>query len=321
MKKPEELKPLVPGFPFSEAFAFYLYRKRIGLRDFEVSTLDQLAEFDRERGKMQRVLQKKQLTAELVDIFLPSDLQGAVNYRFAAHRQKNDLASQTYAKKCLLKLMARLAELEQAIAKLPRRSRGKLNKEVAKQEWHLFDTEMITALLDDVSKALESATPKCWADAALKVIHQPLALASFALQARGRSDLNDLWESLSPWTRNAVEERISRGRRPISLTRFLRELVALLAEMSLQDEARIKLVRRTDLMRQFGRPIANEWRKSGLRVGRANVWKDECLYESEGAIQQYCNAALRAVGDRTRLTPGNVRAIKREIGDVKCKTA
>jgi hypothetical protein len=166
----------------------------------------------------------------------------------------------------------------------------------------VFDTEIFIDVLDATAKALCQVSPRRLADDAYSMIYPPV---QDWLIETSRSPLVELWESIPAITRVNVE-RLMQGRQPSrSLVAWLNTLFQLLdQERPVQAQGAPPSV-----LRIFAKGTARIWKRLGLRPGRQyDTYKDQAV---ESGYQRFCNLALAAFGDTSKLSGRQVSNAKK----------
>jgi hypothetical protein len=103
--------------------------------------------------------------------------------------------------------------------------------------------------------------------------------------------------------RLSAELKMRSRKRFASAPQFLRQLAQLIHRRV--DSRRGRPSR---LTRQYLRAVAANWLDLKLKIGRARG------DESASVFQQFCEAALIAVGDRTKITSRDIKWLKETLG-------
>jgi hypothetical protein len=188
-----------------------------------------------------------------------------------------------------------------------------------------FDTEVFIELVDTISAALPTLSPRRRVDKALDIIHPNDGAGTIEwsdpdqLPIR-RSLLIEDWETMPPITR-ANAERTLRDKPRRFNAAWLRHVASLL------DRERLRRRPPYSPMRRFAFPVAKIWRERGLTVGLAHKYD---LHPAgcdgfrggpvDSQFQRNCHAALTAVGLTERVSAHLVQTSQKfarlEIGNL-----
>jgi hypothetical protein len=212
-------------------------------------------------------------------------------------------------------LIKHLRDLANVIDELPPFEKGRLYQQVtAVLDRSAFDTEVFIEVIDTISAALPTLSPRRRVDEALNIIHPNDGAAiewsdPDQLPMR-RSPLIEDWEIMPAITRANTERTLRDKPRPFNAA-WLGHVASLL------DHERPRLRPPYSPVRRFAFPVAKIWRERGLTVGRAYDHKlhptggdDDRGGSVDSRFQRYCHAALVAVGLTDRVSERLVQASK-----------
>src|SRR5271156_7170496 len=155
----------------------------------------------------------KRAIAETLEVAADHQLQGL--------RQKDSQRDRVRSAGDVGRLIARLEELAQALAKLPPVSKKKLNAIVVEYTAQFFDTETFSPLICALADALPELGPKRRAQDVLNTIYRPVA----GIVRTSPPELIELWESISAETRRQVEKEVRALAAKRSAVEFFRKLI------------------------------------------------------------------------------------------------
>jgi hypothetical protein len=273
--------------PRSYRFGPFALRKRATMAEFDWKTTVNAARLNTSVEHVKTILRKRIRASELTP-----RAHHAIALMF------NAAADQQHAKARRSALLQHTRQSKEAVADLPTRSLGVLNKRLVeaqdRSEWRSFDSEVFAALTEDLISTTPSLRPRCKAMRVYEILREPLPSPFANAPRTPKSDLIDLWESIPSSTRSAVEAAIRNARPQRSLVKFLQELVQRLQAHWPQKK------RMPAHTRQYAQRICKIWDDLGIHVGATDQ------YEVDGPFQRCCQAALRAFDDHWSITRGQV---------------
>ena len=149
-------------------------RMRIRVSDLDLSDPATASEFERSCEKMAGILAKKKIPEAKAKRAIAETLEVAADHQLQGLRQKDSQRDRVRSAGDVGRLIARLDELAEAIAKLPPVSKKKLNAIVAEYTAQFFDTETFSWIIGittmkHTSHLLYERIPECprWAAAVL----------------------------------------------------------------------------------------------------------------------------------------------------------
>jgi hypothetical protein len=180
-----------------------------------------------------------------------------------------------------------LEELVQRIQDAPSASQRALNDIMIANYEKYFDTETFVALFQSFKDALPNV--------------------SNGERLRDGSIWQDIavcWEGAPPSTRNAVESELRHSATRLDAKEFVKHIIVLLQTFWPERNAKAALTR------EFCLRMSEVWRSMGLKVGAAYDWKigKNC----ESLFEQFCSAALRAVGNDTKIARRQTRRLQKD---------
>jgi hypothetical protein len=303
--------PLLDHFRISAAMRPYVLRARLRGWDFNFgSDPETAAAFTKRIGEMRRILVAKGIPVGVANGAILKTLEAAVDFQLAELRYRSLKAMEKQSHDTLDLLIETLKQLRDAIAKLPPRSRGELNRRIsAIIHQPAFDTEVFIDLIQTIAAALTELSPQRRARDALAIIY-PGPIEG------GRSPIVDLWEAMPATTRVSVEGLTKQAKPSTSLVTWLKQLVDLLH----RERPERKRGAPRSITQVFISRTAAIWRTLRLNAGLAY---DFSLHPGtdgqigrggriESRFQRYCHAALAAVGDFREVSARQVSNYKRK---------
>ncbi len=270
----------------------------MGVADLDLCDPAKSSLFERSREEMSGILAKKKIPEAEAKCAIAETLEVAADHQLQGLRQKDSQRDRVRSVGDVGKLIARLEELAEAIAKLPPVSKKKLNSIVADHTEHCFDTETFAAMIQGIADALPTLAPKRLALDVLDVIERPIA---------GVTSPPELWETMPAETRQQVEQHVRSSEAKTSATEFLGQLVISLRNFLPQaKQGRLPTIQK----RYIGR-VGMIWTGLGLKIGRAYDGAQGKNVESN--FQRFARLALAAVGDNSVVS-------RRQITNFKKKT-
>jgi hypothetical protein len=278
---------LVKAFRVSKKMRPFVSRMRMGVDDLDLTDPAKASQFERSREEMGNILAEKKISDAKAKHAIALTLAAAADHQLQSLRQSDSQRDRVRSAGDVGKMIARLEELVDAIAKLPPVSKKKLNAIVANHAKQFFDTETFAAMIQGIADALPKLAPKRRAQDALDVIDQSVA----GVIRTSPPELIERWETMSAETRREVEQAVRGSTAKRSAIKFLRRLVVLSDEFSPQA----KLGRLLTIQRRYIERVSKIWQALGLRIGRAYDGMNSRSVES--SFQRFARLALAAVGD------------------------
>jgi hypothetical protein len=285
-------------------------RMRMRVNDLDLGDPATASQFERSCQKMASILAKKKIPEAMAKRAIAETLEVAVDHQLQSLRREDSQRDRMRSAGDVGRLIARLDELAQAIAKLPPVSKKKLNAIVAEYAAQFFDTETFSSFVCALADALPKLAPKRRAQVAVDVIDQPIA----GVIRTSPPELIELWEIMPAETRRAVEQAVRNSTVQRSATKFLRRLVVLLDKFLPQA----KLGRLPTIQRRYIERVSKIWQALGLKIG--------CAYDGinsrsvESSFQRFARLALAAVGDDSVISRRQITKSKRKALPSKSKT-
>jgi hypothetical protein len=280
---------LVKPLRASKKMRPFARRMRMGVDDLDLGDPAKSSQFERSREEMSSILAKKKIPEAEAKRAIAETLEVAVDHQLQGLRQKDSQRDRVRSVCDVGKLIARLEELAEAIAKLPPVSKKRLKSIVADHAEHSFDTETFAAMIQGIADALPKLAPKRRALDALDVIDQPIA----GVIRTSPPELIELWETMPAETRRPVEQLVRSSAAKTSATEFLRQLVILLRNFLPQA----KQGRPPTIQKRYIQRVGMIWTRLGLKIGRAYDGAQGKSVESN--FQRFARVALAAVGDNS----------------------
>jgi hypothetical protein len=285
-------------------------RMRMRVSDLDLGDPATASQFERSCQKMASILAKKKIPEAKAKRAIAETLEVAVDHQLQSLRREDSQRDRMRSAGDVGRLIARLEELAQAIAKLPPVSKKKLNAIVAEYAAQFFDTETFSSFVCALADALPKLAPKRRAQVAVDVIDQPVA----GVIRTSPPELIELWEIMPAETRRAVEQAVRNSTVQRSAIKFLRRLVVLLDKFLPQA----KLGRLPTIQRRYIERVSKIWQALGLKIG--------CAYDGinsrsvESSFQRFARLALAAVGDDSVISRRQITKSKRKALPSKSKT-
>jgi hypothetical protein len=265
---------------------------------------------------MENILLSYRITKSAAHRVIGQTLEIAADFALEELRRAATKERNAAAQTALNRLIKHLRNLAKVIAELPPSEKGRLYEQVtavlARSE---FDTEVFIEVVDTISAALPTLSPRRRVDKALDIIHPNDGAGTIEwpdpdqLPIR-RSPLIEDWETMPPITRASAERTLRDKPRPFS-TAWLYHVASLL------DRERPRCRPPYSPVRRFAFPVAKIWRERGLRVGRAYKYD---LHDAgrdgyrggavDSRFQRYCRAALTAIGLTDKVSAHLVQTAK-----------
>lgn len=279
-------------------------RMRLRISDLDLGDSATASQYERSREKMASILAKKKIPKAKAKRAIAETLEVAADHQLQGLRQKDSQRDRVRSAGDVGRLIARLEELAQAIAKLPPVSKKKLNAIVVEYTAQFFDTETFSPLICALADALPELGPKRRAQDVLNTIYRPVA----GIVRTSPPELIELWESISAETRRQVEKEVRALAVKRSAVEFFRKLIILLNKFLPQAN----LGRMPTIQRRYIERVSKIWQALGLKIGRAYDGINSRSVES--SFQRFARLALAAVGDdsvisRRQITTPKTKAV------------
>jgi hypothetical protein len=195
---------LVENFRVSKEMHPFVRRLRLRIEDFDFTDPARASQFASSREEMRTILSKKKISDARAKRAIALTLAAAVDHQLQSLRQNERHHDRVRSARDVRRLIARLKELLEAIAKLPPGSKKTLNSIIADRAEQFFDTETFAAIIQGIADALPKLAPERRALVALDVIDQPIA----GVIRTSPPELIELWETMSAATRRGVEQAV-----------------------------------------------------------------------------------------------------------------
>jgi len=304
---------LLSQFRISAAMRPYLLRVKLRGTDFNFGFKpEQAVAYTKSVGDMRRILVKNgHISAIAADRAILKTLEAAFDFQLAAARYRFLKRIEAQSHTTLDHLIRLFRQISRAIAQLPPKSKGELNKGVVGIIGQgQFDSEVFIEIVERINAILSQIGPRRLADKIRSLIHPE------PCEAR-RPPIFDQWEAMPATTRVKVE-RMLQASSPRSLVRWLDNVADLLE----RERPTGKQGPPRSISQAFVSRVATIWRPLGLSPGLAyNLLLHPATDDHVGrggrvasAFQRYCRAALTAVGDFTKISARQVVNYKRSSG-------
>jgi hypothetical protein len=275
---------------------------RMRVSDLDLGDPATASQFERNCEEMASILAKKKIPEAKAKRAIAETLEVAADHQLQGLRQKDIQRDRVRSAGDVGRLIARLEELAQAIAKLPPVSKKKLNAIAAEYTAQFFDTETFCSLICALADALPELGPNRRAQDVLNAIYQPVA----GIVRTSPPELIELWESISAETRRQVEKAVRASAAKRSAVEFFRKLIVLLNKLWPQA----KRGRLQTIQRRYTHRVGEIWARLGLKVGHAY---DGFLGKNvESSFQRFARLALAAVGDGSVISRRQITTPKAE---------
>jgi hypothetical protein len=306
---------LVANIRMSKRLKPFVNRMRLRLKDLDLTDPDAAARLDQAQEDMWSVLKKKKISRTIANQIIAETLDAAVNHRLESLRRDQNLKHLAQANSNINRLIKHVERLAQMLAKLPRPTKGKLNKIMAGLNWRQFDTEVfaefVHALLDVLSNVPAS---RFAADARSSIVDSLRSSDDRVATKINRTAppaIVELWDAIPAATRTQVESNLRAWAavKKRSVVGFLERLVALLK----QHREKIGRGRHLAIEGRYVQVVEAIWRRQGLgsQVGLAfDYLKGDKGKNVESRFQRFGRLALAAVGDRSRVSRWQVTNLK-----------
>ncbi len=289
----------------------YLMRKRWVWQNLDWRNPDRTKRFFKNVTEMLRVFEKqrvrirKNVNRQATERLIITTLEAAADHRLEWFRRLVALRDRRRSIALVKPQMRRIDELAEAISKLPPASIRGVNQLIAAHASQFFDTETLTSIITAVGEATKSMSPGQRTGRVHDAIYDPTTL----VVRTAPSELIDGWEMLPAAIRTAVEADMRRSKRVRTAIQFLRHLNALLMK-----HAGAKRGHPPSPNRRYVKFVGKRWLELGLTLGLAN---HAAGGKRSSLFQQFCNAALAAVRDRTLISGQDVKNARRDLGNPK----
>jgi hypothetical protein len=304
---------LFSQFRISAAMRAYVLRVRLRGTNFDFgSEPEQAVAYTKCIGEMRRILMEKgRISAVAADRTILKTLEAAFDFRSAELRYHFLKRMEAQSHITLDHLIRSLRELSNAIAQLPAKSKGELNKRVVGTIGQSqFDSEVFAEIVEKISTTLSQVGPRRLADNAQSLIRPELAGVR-------RPRIVGQWEAMPAATRVKVEVMLQ-ANPSRSLIRWLDNVADLLE----REQPIGKGGAPRSITQPFVLRVGTLWRTLGLNPGLAYNFllhpaNDDRIGRGgrvESTFQRYCRAALTAVGDVTEISARQVVNFKRSKG-------
>ena len=280
MGKIRELK-LARQFKFGLAAA----RSRFHLHDLDLNDPQKSRQLQDARGKMRSMLSKKGVPSKDAEREIQASLQFAGAQRYARAGQVLLQHQRNAATQNLELLVVRLEQLSQAISNAPPATAEAVDKIMTAHAAQFFDTESFLELIQSIKEVLPIST----AEDQEGDIWQDIIIS---------------WEGMPSVTRTVVEAELRGAAQTRNPSEFFPALITLLKGLPPPKN------KKAALTREFSRQMAMIWRSLGLHVGAAHDWKNG--KDVHSVFERFCAAALRAVGDDTKLSRRQVKKLQKD---------
>jgi hypothetical protein len=286
----------------------YPNRLRLRLKHVDVSDPKKKERLENARTEMTKILLKKRTHQDKAQRAVAQALDIAADYQLELLRRDQNLQNLSRSRRDVRCLIKQLAYIGRTISRLPPLAKGKLNKVIAEQNWHDFDTETFSELVQAMTGALAKSSPASTTKKVTTAINEKIRSgthpAVVQIVRTAPPALNELWEVIPAETRTQVEACLRNWVPPLRrpATEFLNRFIALLKRFQPQ----LKRGQRPPIERRFGQRVAGIWHNLGLHVGRA--FSGHSKYR--GTFQRFTRWALIAVGDDSRLSNRQMVRIK-----------
>jgi hypothetical protein len=203
---------LVANIRMSKRLKPFVNRMRLRLKDLDLTDPDAAARLDQAQEDMWSVLKKKKISRTIANQIIAETLDAAVNHRLESLRRDQNLKHLAQANSNINRLIKHVERLAQMLAKLPRPTKGKLNKIMAGLNWRQFDTEVfaefVNALLDVLSNVPAS---RFAADARSSIVDSLRSSDDRVATKINRTAppaIVELWDAIPAATRTQVESNL-----------------------------------------------------------------------------------------------------------------
>jgi hypothetical protein len=265
--------------------------------------------------EMEAILTTKKIPRHEAKLAIAQTLNIANSHCLEPLRRAGDRDELERATSRLSSLIERINSFTRYVSELPSRSRGKLNCVLRKHDLPNFDSEIFASLVHGIINELSRVSPTAIADKASLALSDAFQASTNAVvvQISGSAPpkVVELWETIPPQTRVQVEAEVRCRRLHKSVVQFSRYLVTALKSSYPQATRGRPLVTE----RLFAQAVATVWRGLGLRPGRMYFAgdKDQPPSHRQSSFQRFCNLALEAVGNKSRVSSRQVVNLRRSL--------
>jgi hypothetical protein len=306
---------LVPNIRMSKRMKPFVNRMRLQLKDLDLTDPDTAARLDQVQEDMWSILKRMKTSRTVANQIIAEALDAAVNHRLESVRREQNLEHLAQANRNLNRLIKHVERLVGMLAKLPRSTKGELNRIMAGLNWRQFDTEVFAEFVHAILDVLSNVPASRFAADARSSIVDSLRSSNDRVATKTNRTappaILELWDAIPAATRTQVESnlRTLAAVKKRSAIGFLKHLVVLL------KQHREKIGRGRHLAIEVGYVQAVEaiWRRHGLgsRVGLAfDPLKGEKGENIESRFQRFGRLALAAVGDWSGVSRWQVKKVK-----------
>lgn len=296
----ESLDSVVAGLRIPKRSLPDVPRLKLGPRAIDWGTGERIARYCKGISAMRDVLEKKEVHSRAAEDAIGRTLLYAIDCHLEQTRRDANRGDRKAATKEVRRLLSRLKKLVDAITALPSGEIGKLNKALSPLLARPFDTEVFEMLVATIAAESPGLTPAVKARRVYEAIYESLDEKFAGLRREATSDLIDGWRLIPASTRTSVERELRTGRTERSIAKWLRRLIDKLEAHPDHRRGGADPA----LVGRFLNRAAREWTRLGLRVGRATLSDGRAR---AGAFQQFCAAALFAVGEPAILSEHGIR--------------
>jgi hypothetical protein len=296
----------------SEKMRPFMGRMRLRLEHLDLADPEAVDRLDSAKQRMRQILRKKNVPVAEAERAIQQALDAAVDYQIQALRAEQADQRNARSKEQLRRLMRHIALLSTTIAKLPRFSKGKLNRIVKEQIWTEFDSEAFGRLFQMLLDTVVRLSPRRYADDAGTAIRESLEYRDDPVVAfntrQAPPALIELWEYIPDATRTAAEAHL-RGWIPPTrgqVSAFLAYLNSLLKRHRPKRDRR----RRRALVGVYLNKIGAIWERLALDIALARGGSRE--KKAESLIHQFAKLALAGIGDNSVVSLRQIANLKRD---------
>ncbi len=289
---------LLNRFPVSAKMRPYIVRLRLNAHHLDPGAA---VEFNQCVERMRAILVRHKVPLADADRAIQETLQIAIDQQPYQLWFEQRPVVEDHSRKIIDELISSIQELRRQIKRLPPASLAVLNRHLtAVLEKSFFDTEVFIDVLDATVKALRHVSPKARADEAYSTIYPPVPEGWE--QSR---PLVNFWESMPAVTRVEVERLMRSRKPPTSLVDWLNTLGQLL-----QQERPVRK-KPPSVVHIFTKRTILIWERLGLHP--TLKYDADKGHEVESDYQRFCNLALAAVGDTSKLSRRQVSKAKTSL--------
>ena len=258
-------------------------------------------------GLVLRTRGGRKLTLERIEKLILQSLNVAADEQLRHNRSlqtKKIYCSQVESLDALIQILAVVCD---ALNQATLTDKAYLNRKFSSTfDYKAFDTEIFAELVRGLVSWLPGLRRRGIAPAVLSALYggDPTIDKNRGMESGETILALDYWETMPSITRVAVEQWV-RLKKP-------RGLISWLDALAVQLKANSPTVRRgrpTNSIRPLAMKIARHWRNAGITPGL--VWNEHTEGNSKSIFQQFCETALRAVGDNSQVSRHQVAAIRR----------